>query len=222
MTRNYQAGAERDCDIKLKGEERKSMKREDVKSIFDDATDEQINKILNIHSQDIGNAKKDYETIKEDLKKTNETIETMTKELNGLKESNASSEDWKKKFEKLEGEMLEEKRIAKEQKEAAEKEAEILDRFNRVCVDKDGNALEFIHDAIKADYIKKFGAELENKDNVGKADSEIFHTLTKDDGVSFKGVTAVNLHGGKETPGASSDGRTNILMRAMGIQGKGE
>lgn len=198
------------------------MKREDVSKIFENATDEQINAILDIHSRDIGNAKKDYDTLREELKKSNGTIETMTKELKDLKDANASAEDWKGKFEKLEGDILEEKRIAKEQKEAAEKEAEILNRFNRVCVDKNGNALEFIHDAIKADYVKKFSAELENKDNIGKADSEIFHALTKDDGVSFKGIDKISLHGGSNTAGASSESRTNILMKAMGIQSKGE
>ena len=34
------------------------MKREDISRIFEGATEEQINEILNINSTDIGNAKK--------------------------------------------------------------------------------------------------------------------------------------------------------------------
>ncbi|MBO5575739.1 MAG: hypothetical protein J5956_05515 [Ruminococcus sp.] len=38
------------------------MKREDVTKIFEGATEEQINELLNINSADIGNAKKKLET----------------------------------------------------------------------------------------------------------------------------------------------------------------
>lgn len=37
------------------------MKREDVKGIFAEATSEQIDKILDLNSSDIGKAKKEYD-----------------------------------------------------------------------------------------------------------------------------------------------------------------
>ena len=43
------------------------MKREDVTKIFESATDEQINALLNINSADIGNAKKKPEVAQLDI-----------------------------------------------------------------------------------------------------------------------------------------------------------
>ena len=43
------------------------MKREDVSKIFEGATDDQINAVLNINSADIGKAKGDYDTLKNQL-----------------------------------------------------------------------------------------------------------------------------------------------------------
>ena len=57
MTRNYQARAERHRDNKLKGKEERSMKRDEVKRIFPDATEEQVNQLLDINSADIGKAR---------------------------------------------------------------------------------------------------------------------------------------------------------------------
>ena len=52
------------------------------------------------------------------------------------------------------------------------------------------------HDAIKADYLKKFAEALESEEYKGKGDVDIFHALTKDDATAFTGVTAVKLAGG--------------------------
>lgn len=58
MTRNYQADGERNPDIKLKREkEETQMKREDIARIFEGATKEQIDEIMNLNSADIGSAK---------------------------------------------------------------------------------------------------------------------------------------------------------------------
>ena len=58
MTLNYQAEGERDPDNKLKREkEEPTMKREDVTRIFEGATKEQIDEIMNLNSADIGSAK---------------------------------------------------------------------------------------------------------------------------------------------------------------------
>lgn len=174
------------------------MKREDVSKIFEGATDEQINALLNINSADIGKAKGDVDKLKADLSAAKETITNMTSELQTLKDSKASAEDWERKFKDLQNDIAEKERVAKEEKEAAEKEAAVLNRFNAVCVDKDGNPLEFAHEAIKADYIRKFGIELDNKDNIGKSDVDIFNALTKDDGAAFKGLEQrLDLRGGR-------------------------
>ncbi len=51
------------------------MKREDVTKIFEGATEEQVNSLLNIHSADIGNAKKALETERDSLKEQLKTAQ---------------------------------------------------------------------------------------------------------------------------------------------------
>lgn len=131
-----------------------------------------------------------------DLKAANETIKTMTGQLQTLKDNNATAEDWKKKFEDLQKDNAEKERLAGEAKAKAEKEAAILARYNAACVGKDGKPLEWAHEAIKADYLRRFTEALEDKNNAGKSDADIFYALTKDDASAFKGVQVANIVGG--------------------------
>lgn len=181
------------------------MKREDVSKIFEGATDEQITAILNINSADIGKAKAGYEDLKKELTTAKLSLTDMTGELQTLKDSNANAEDWEKKFNGLQTEIAEKEAAAKADREKAEREAEIKSRYNAVCVDKDGKPLEFAHEAIRAEYLKKFGEILSDTGNAaykGKSDAEIFHALTKDDAAAFKGVQAkVDLRGANQIVG---------------------
>lgn len=68
MTKNYQAGVERNHEKKLKCEkEEPKMKREDISSIFPDATPEQISALLNINSADIGREKQQVTTLTQQI-----------------------------------------------------------------------------------------------------------------------------------------------------------
>jgi len=60
------------------------MKREDVSKIFEGATDEQINAVLNINSADIGSAKKKAETERDNYKSQLETAQAALKEFEGV------------------------------------------------------------------------------------------------------------------------------------------
>ena len=131
-----------------------------------------------------------------DLKAANDTVTTLTGELQTLKDNNATAEEWKKKFEDLQNDVSEKEKAAKAEREKAEREANILSRYNAVCVDKDGKALEWSHEAIKAAYLQRFTDALSDEANVGKSDADIFHALTKDDAAAFRGVQpVVNLKG---------------------------
>lgn len=142
-------------------------------------------------------SKDKFDKANNDLKSAKETIVTIKTELDGLKESNASAEEWQKKYEDFKKEVDEKEQEAKEQAAAAEKEANLQERYAAVCVSKDGNPLEWVHEAIKNDYYAKFAAAVEDKANVGKSDAEIFNNLVKDDATAFKGVQAVTLVGGR-------------------------
>ena len=60
------------------------MKREDITKVFEGATDEQINVLLNINSADIGNAKKKLEVERDNYKGQLETAQNALKEFDGV------------------------------------------------------------------------------------------------------------------------------------------
>lgn len=60
------------------------MKREDITKIFEGATDEQINAVLDINSSDIGKAKQKLEVERDSYKTQLETAQTALKEFEGV------------------------------------------------------------------------------------------------------------------------------------------
>ena len=60
------------------------MKREDIAKIFEGATEEQINAVLDINSKDIGNAKKKLEIERDKYKDQLETAQNSLKEFEGV------------------------------------------------------------------------------------------------------------------------------------------
>ena len=162
------------------------MKREELKKIIEGITDEQLKAILDLNGADINKTKGEYDSLKGEHDTAKETISTITKELQGLKDSKATLEDWEKKFNDLQTDIAEKEKTAKEEQAKAEREANILNRYNSVCVDKDGKPLEWSHDAIKNDYLKKFADAIADQTNTGKADADIFKALTNEDIGAFK------------------------------------
>lgn len=191
------------------------MNREFLKSI-EGLTDADIEKIIIENGKDIQREKEGLETVKNELKTAKDTVTNLTGELQQLKNAGASAEEWKQKFEALQTEIAEKEAAAKAEREKAEREADIKSRYNAVCVDKDGKPLEFTHDAIRTEYLRKFGEILSDIDNTeyrGKSDADIFHALTKDDGAAFKGVQAqVTLPGAQPL---GSAGEPTTLLGAL-------
>ncbi len=60
------------------------MKKEDITKVFEGATDEQINALLDINSADIGNAKKKLEVERDNYKTQLETAQNTLKEFDGV------------------------------------------------------------------------------------------------------------------------------------------
>lgn len=167
------------------------MTREEIKKIIDGITDEQLGKILDINSADIGKAKKDYETVKAENEALKGDKKSLEDKITELSEKSESAEDYKKQLEDLKQEIADKEKADKEAKEAQEKADGIKNRFEAVIGDK-----QFSHEAIKEAYHKKFGEALESKDFEGKSDADIFHELTKDDSTAFSGVQSFKLEGG--------------------------
>ena len=168
------------------------MKREEIKSIFPEATDEQLKSIMDLNGADVEKAKSKVTSLENELKEKKADFDKLNGELEALKASNASGEEWKTKYEAIVAENEAKAKQAEADRILKEKQENVLNRFNAVVGDK-----KFSHDAVKADYLKKFGEALENKDFEGKSDADVFHALTKDDASAFVGVTTVKLAGGR-------------------------
>jgi hypothetical protein len=167
------------------------MKREEIKAIFADATDEQLKAVMDLNGADVEKAKSKVTALEAELKEKKADFDKLNTEFEALKTANASGEDWKAKFEALQAENVAKEKQAEADRILAEKNADIEKRFAECVGDK-----KFSHDAIKSSYLKKFAEALESEEYKGKGDVDIFHALTKDDATAFTGVTAVKLQGG--------------------------
>ena len=151
------------------------MKREDIKKIFPDATEEQLKGLLDINTADIGKAKGELETVKADLEKANGTLKEYETTIADLKKSAEGNEDFKKKFEDLEQRIADEKAEAEKKAKEEAEEAEYSNRFKTVVGEQKWR------DALteKAVYAE-FKTALQDEANKGKGDKDVLAALTQD------------------------------------------
>ena len=151
------------------------MKREDIKKIFPDATEEQLKGLLDINTADIGKAKGELETVRADLEKANGTLKEYETTIADMKKSAEGNEDFKKKFEELEQRIADEKAEAEKKAKAEAEEAEYSNRFKTVVGEQKWR------DALteKAVYAE-FKTALQDEANKGKGDKDILAALTQD------------------------------------------
>lgn len=167
------------------------MKREELKQIAE-LTDEQLDKIMAINGADVEKVKAKVTALEADLKEAKETADKINTEFEALKSSNAGAEEYKSKYEALVAENEAREKQAEADRILREKTESLDKRFEAVVGDK-----KFSHDAIRADYRRKFENALADKANEGQSDADVFHALVKDDAAAFTGVTAVKLQGGR-------------------------
>lgn len=151
------------------------MKREDIKKIFPDATEEQLKGLLDINTADIGKAKGELEEVKADLEKANGTLKEYETTIADMKKSAEGNEDFKKKFEDLEQRIADEKAEAEKKAKEEAEEAEYSNRFKTVVGEQKWR------DALteKAVYAE-FKTALQDEANKGKGDKDILAALTQD------------------------------------------
>ena len=148
-------------------------------------------------------ARDKFEKVNNELRDKKASFDTLNKEFETLKTNNASAEDYKAKFEQLQNAIDTKEKEEREAKEKAERDANILNRYNAVAVDKNGKPLEWTHEAIKTDYLHKFAKALEDSANEGKSDADIFKARTQDDGTAFKVPGAQMVYGGAGKAGGN-------------------
>ncbi len=151
------------------------MKRDEVRKIIPEITDEQLTKILDMNSTDIGKAKADYDKLKADLDKANTDISTYQEKISSLEESVNSSEDFKKKFEDLKKEIDNEKAEADRKAKEAAEEADFSNRFKTVVGEQ-----KWRDELTEKAVYSEFKTALKDEANKGKGDKDILEALTKD------------------------------------------
>lgn len=165
------------------------MKREDVSRIFKDATEEQINQLLDINSADIGKARGSAAKMQEDLDAAHATIVELKANAGDV----AKLKEQIAKYEQADAERKE------AEKKAAER-AELEERFTAVSGER-----KYIHDMVREGVMADFGKALQDKANRGKSDTEIFDTLTKDKGYFASQNPPANMGGVGNVTGDDSD-----------------
>ena len=171
----------------------------DKKADFDKAISENYKTVVEVNKI---NDKLTKET--EDHKATKSQLETMTTDLETLKNSNASKEDWEKKYNEL---------VAKKQKEdeeRAEKELLIQERadFDKYFTE---NNKEWTNPLIADGYFGKYREAKALPENKSKMTADLLHELTKDDATAFKTTQPkVVLKGGNPNGTGGDENKVEI------------
>lgn len=190
------------------------MKREDIKKIFPDATEEQLKGLLDINTADIGKAKGEIEAVKTDLEKANGTLKEYETTIADMKKSAEGNEDFKKKFEELEQRIADEKAEAEKKAKEEAEEAEYSNRFKTVVGEQKWR------DALteKAVYAE-FKTALQDEANKGKGDKDILAALTQDKGYFAKDPARVPAFS-RGTGFAGGEVDDAAVRAAMGLSPK--
>ena len=192
------------------------MKREDIKKIFPDATEEQLKGLLDINTADIGKAKGELEAVKVDLEKANGTLREYETTIADMKKSAEGNEDFKKKFEELEQRIADEKAEAEKKAKEEAEEAEYANRFKTVVGEQKWR------DALteKAVYAE-FKTALQDEANKGNGDKDILAALTQDKEYFAKDPARVPAF--SRGTGFAGGGADDAAVRAaMGLSPKKE
>ncbi|MBO4941679.1 MAG: hypothetical protein J6D15_05710 [Clostridia bacterium] len=145
------------------------MTREDLRGIIEGITDEQLKKILDINSSDIGKAKNDGQEMKMALDAANKKVAELEGLMEKLKNSQCEAEEMKMKIDELQ-KVIDERNVQSEKQKRAE---EMKNRFAAVV----GEA-KFLNAFTEKGVFEEFSKALENPENQERSDSEIFAQLT--------------------------------------------
>lgn len=190
------------------------MKREDIKKIFPDATEEQLKGLLDINTADIGKAKGELEAVKADLEKANGTLKEYETTIADMKKSAEGNEDFKKKFEELEQRIADEKAEAEKKAKEEAEEAEYSNRFKTVVGEQKWRD-ELTEKAVYAE----FKTALQDEANKGKGDKDILAALTQDKGYFAKDPARVPAFS-RGTGFAGGEVDDAAVRAAMGLSPK--
>lgn len=180
------------------------MTKEDIKKQFPEATDAQINALLDINSRDIGKHKTAAETAQTDLKKANDTIAEL--------EKNAKDADALQKT--IDGYKAADEQRQKDAK-AAQERSERRGRFDKAH-EEAGKGRKWMNDFTRDGIFALFETALADDANKGKSDVQIYNSLVNDDKGVKPGIFEAQANatgGGMSGMGGSPGGDTAWLQQ---------
>ena len=83
------------------------MKREEIKKIFPDATDEQLKAILDISGADLEKVKGKVTSLEDELKESKQSLNDLNTALDEAKKKAESNDDYKQQLEDLQQKVKE-------------------------------------------------------------------------------------------------------------------
>lgn len=150
------------------------MKRDEIKAILGDITDEQLTKLLDINTADIEKVKTkmqpEIDGLKQQLTEAKDTITTLEASKGDADALQAELDKYRQADEKRQQEAAE-----------AAARAELMERFGRVKGDR-----EFSSEFAESGVLDAFHKAINDPANKGKGDAELFDGLTKDKDGVFK------------------------------------
>ncbi len=161
------------------------MTRDEIRGIIEGITDEQLKKILDINSADIGKAKRGFDDLKAQLEEAQTQTARMEEELSRLGEVQCEADKVKVKMEELQ-KIIDEKNRAEEEKM---QESALNQRFCEAS-----RNMEFINEFTRQGILSQFKNALLDESNAGRDDGEIFDSLVGGQGNLFapkEGIPAV-------------------------------
>lgn len=190
------------------------MTRDQVTSIFPDATSEQLDKLLGINGADIEKVKKAGEKTAADLSAATEKLKEYQQQLERLEKTVQESESRSEESKKLREEYEAFKKQIAEKEAKALKDAEDAELTNSILTAI--GEKEFTSEYVKNGLIADMKQEIAKPENKGKGYDKLFEALTKDKEGIFKNPNPpANIPGTNPQVQVPAE-RDQYLMRKYG------
>ncbi len=145
------------------------MTREELRGIVEGISDEQLKKILDINSFDIGKAKNGAEALKAALEEAMLSLKQREAEVEQLKIGQCEADEMREKINELQ-KVIDQKNEAEER---AKSENALNTRFGLAA-----EGMDFVNDFTRRGVFEQFKDAVLDEKNAGKSDSEIYEALT--------------------------------------------
>ena len=170
------------------------MTRDELRGIVEGISDEQLKRILDINSSDIGKVKKETEALEKQLGERAERMNEMESRIAEFEKNQHEADEIRKRADELQ-------KVVDERNEADRQEAlkqEFCRRF-----DAASEGAVFVNDFTRAGIFEQFKTAVGDEKNIGKADSKVYEQLIE----------------GKDNIFAPQGGVPSVVASTMGFGG---